>query len=279
MPGLYGVWLFLLHFFQKRLIITSVGGRYWGDYMLKAAIIDDSDIDRTLIRLFLTKYSEERRVFFEISEYKSAEDFFASGQRDVQLAFLDIYMEGINGIELGRTIREKDRDIVIVLVSGSNEYASEAFEIQADYYLKKPIARELFDKCMQNVLCKTFDRTYVEIYTGRKPVKVFVQDIFYVETGGRKLILHTVDGDYETYMPISSFLKMVPESLFVRTSRFEAVSLLHTERINVDDIFMENGQQLTLSPKMSDEVREAFHRYRVNYEGFDKTFRLIKTKA
>lgn len=247
--------------------------------MIKTAIIDDSDIDRTLIKLFLAKYSEERKVYFEVSEYKSAEEFFASGQSGVQLAFLDIYMEGINGIELGRTIREKDKDIVIVMVSGSNEYASEAFEIQADYYLKKPVVRELFDKCMQNVLCKTFDRTYVEIFTGRKQVKIFVQDIFYVETGGRKLIIHTIDGDYETYMPISSFLKMAPESLFVRTSRFEAVSLLHTERINVDDIFLDNGQQLTLSPKMSDEVREAFHSYRINYEGFDKTFRLIKTKS
>ena len=247
--------------------------------MIKTAIIDDSDIDRTLIKRFLAKYSEERLVYFEVFEYKSAEEFFASGQSGVQLAFLDIYMEGINGIELGRTIRDKDKDIVIVLVSGSNEYASEAFEIQADYYLKKPIARELFEKCMQNVLCKTFDRTYVEIYIGRKQVKIFVQDIYYVETGGRKLILHTIDGDYETYMPISSFLKIVPESLFVRTSRFEAVSLLHTERINVDDIFLSNGQQLILSPKMSDEVREAFHRYRINYEGFDKTFRLIKTKS
>ena len=247
--------------------------------MIKTAIIDDSDIDRILIRRFLEKYSEERLVYFDISEYKSAEEFVASGQADVQLAFLDIYMEGINGIELGRTIREQDKDIVIVLVSGSNEYASEAFEIQADYYLKKPVARELFDKCMQNVLCRTFGRTYVEIFPGRKPVKIFVQYIFYVETGGRKLILHTIDGDYETYMPISSFLKMVPESLFVRTSRFEAVSLLHTERINVDDIFLDNGQQLVLSPKMSDDVREAFHRYRTNYEGFDNTFRLIKTKT
>ena len=37
--------------------------------------------------------------------------------------------------------------------------------------------------------------------------------------------------------------------------------------------------QLITSPKMSDEVREAFHSYRINYEGFDKTFRLIKTKS
>ena len=270
---------FFFAFFFNKAYNHFCGGKYRGDYMIKTAIIDDSDIDRTLIKLFLAKYSEERKVYFEVSEYKSAEEFFASGQSGVQLAFLDIYMEGINGIELGRTIREKDKDIVIVMVSGSNEYASEAFEIQADYYLKKPVVRELFDKCMQNVLCKTFDRTYVEIFTGRKQVKIFVQDIFYVETGGRKLILHTIDGDYETYMPISSFLKMAPESLFVRTSRFEAVSLLHTERINVDDIFLDNGQQLTLSPKMSDEVREAFHSYRINYEGFDKTFRLIKTKS
>lgn len=59
----------------------------------------------------------------------------------VELALLDIEMPGMNGIELGRKMREYYPDIVIVYLTGHEEYALDAMKMKADYYLLKPYDR------------------------------------------------------------------------------------------------------------------------------------------
>ena len=66
------------------------------------------------------------------------------------MIFLDIQMEGRNGIETARAIRECDRKVVIVFVTAMREYVFEAFDVAAFHYLLKPIDEkkftEVFDK-------------------------------------------------------------------------------------------------------------------------------------
>lgn len=56
----------------------------------------------------------------------------------------DVQMHGINGIEMVRTVREKDLDLPVVLVTGgaSVESAADAIELSAFRYLQKPVAPE-----------------------------------------------------------------------------------------------------------------------------------------
>ena len=61
---------------------------------------------------------------------------------DVKVAFCDIIMEGMDGIELARKIRELQPQCRIIFVSGSTDYAMEAFRVHADGYLTKPITHE-----------------------------------------------------------------------------------------------------------------------------------------
>ena len=59
---------------------------------------------------------------------------FAEKNR-VDFALLDVEMPGMNGLELGRALKELYPDIVIIFVSGYDQYVVEALHDGADYYL------------------------------------------------------------------------------------------------------------------------------------------------
>ena len=213
--------------------------------IMKTAIIDDSSVDRIVLRRLLKAYAVTHAVEFEISEYESADIFLQSGD-EPEVIFLDIYEN--------RTYFRS-----LVFVSGSNEFASEAFELRADYYLKKPVERGSLDKCMDRILATLHTDEKIDIVCDRKCLSIYVRDIVRMETESRKIVIHTVNGQLETYMPLSKLLEMLPVSMFARITRFEAVSLLHTSGINKDVLLLDNGEKRTISEKMLSEVTEAYH--------------------
>ena len=70
----------------------------------------------------------------------------------VDFALLDVKMHGIDGIELGRRMRELYPDVIIVYISSYPEYFSDAYRnVRADYYMLKPYRKEDIEDVMDRV--------------------------------------------------------------------------------------------------------------------------------
>lgn len=67
------------------------------------------------------------------------------------VAFLDIEMPEISGIEMAKRIGEMDADIYIIFVTAYEQYAMSAFDVSAVHYLLKPIAEEKMDEAIQRI--------------------------------------------------------------------------------------------------------------------------------
>ena len=75
---------------------------------------------------------------------------FAENNPDIDVAFLDIEMPEINGVELAKRLKEIEPTVNIIFVTGYAEYALDAYSLHASGYLTKPvnsqeIAAELSD--------------------------------------------------------------------------------------------------------------------------------------
>ena len=107
---------------------------------MRIAIVDD-DIQMceqlsTLLNEFLGDSSE-------ISDYRSGEEFLTAWETaDFDLIILDIFMDKLTGVDVARKIRERDSNVKIVFSTTSNEFASESYEVNACYYLRKPFGRD-----------------------------------------------------------------------------------------------------------------------------------------
>ena len=98
---------------------------------MRIAIIDD---DRQIYKHLQTCFGELLGSAAELTYFPSGEDFLRIWQPGAfELIILDIFMDGINGMDTAREIRKSDTDVRIVFSTTSNEFASESYEVGACY--------------------------------------------------------------------------------------------------------------------------------------------------
>ena len=83
----------------------------------------------------------------ELNLFRKSEDALKWAEKNpVDVAFLDIEMPMINGIELAKRLKETDQNIRIVFVTAFEQYALQAFGVEAIGYLLKPYSRKDVEK-------------------------------------------------------------------------------------------------------------------------------------
>lgn len=108
---------------------------------LQTAIVEDSKPDAERLKQLLKKAFENENI--SCSCFASGDEFLRAGWREgYQVVFLDICMEGTNGIETAQRLRAADPDLLIVFVTSSPEYVWDAFPVHPFDYLLKPYKEE-----------------------------------------------------------------------------------------------------------------------------------------
>lgn len=83
---------------------------------MRIAIVDDLAAERTLLKGRLEWQLQRRNVQADILEYESGETFLEAARKaPFTAAFLDIYMDGMTGMEAAKKLRKTDTDCLLVL--------------------------------------------------------------------------------------------------------------------------------------------------------------------
>ena len=103
---------------------------------MKTIIVDD---ERWALQQLQLELAEEEDIEL-VGVFSDSEEALAyANDHSVDFALLDVRMPGINGLELGYSLRKMNEDIIIIYVSSYPEYFSEAYRnVRADYYMLKP---------------------------------------------------------------------------------------------------------------------------------------------
>ena len=121
--------------------------------MAKLLIVDD-EID---VREFAANFFRRRKV--EVSTASSGEEAIGVLEKQKpQMVLLDIKMDGIDGIETLRRIREKDKDVKVIMVTGRKPDDAESFNKCREYgamdYIHKPLDLNELEKVVLATLEK-----------------------------------------------------------------------------------------------------------------------------
>jgi len=196
--------------------------------------------------------------------------FFSSGEEllwaeeKVDILFLDIQMNGRNGMETARELRKKDKKAIIIFVTAMEDYVFQAFDVGAFHYIVKPIddgkfadvlCRAVEEWQSQNINMKKPEEKYVLISNGGVHIKVMIEDIVYAEVFNRKVVIHKVNDEIEYYGKLSDLEALTGESFF-RPHRAYLINFKYVEKYNATTIYLESGTVLMAKQRYPEFVKK-----------------------
>jgi two-component system, LytTR family, response regulator len=165
----------------------------------------------------------------------------------VDLIFLDIEMEGLNGIQLLNVLKIRPK---VVLTTAYDQYALKAFDLDVSDYLLKPIPFERFLQAVEKVFdsikpiaatvtttpsavtsTESDARTYMFVKTEYRMQRIDFKDILYIEGLKEYLIIYTPTEKILTLQSFKRIEEMLPASNFVRVHKSFIVALNKIESI------------------------------------------------
>ena len=160
---------------------------------IRIAIVDDQAQTRELLRQDLLVRVPDGA---SIACFDGGEAFlsgFTPG--DDALVFLDICMEGMNGIEVAQRVRKRSARCLIVFLTSSKEYAFDAFPIHPFDYLVKPYSAARLDHVLSGAIrLMEESEQLVEIHLPRQTIRLPHGQIVAVTSHGHALDIFTVSG-------------------------------------------------------------------------------------
>lgn len=230
---------------------------------LKIAVCDDLEIERNLIISYLSEYLDNNSMVAEIDEFSSGESFLNSGiNNKYNLVFMDIFMDGINGMETVKRLVESKQSTKIIFCSTSTEFAAESYDVSALHYLVKPLEKGKFFKVLERFFSTYTKLKTITVKVGRIEEDIFIQNIIYVESDNHKCIIHTTNGDIPASISISNLAQMLIPYDFIRPVRYAIVSLREIVNIPTDTIALANGKTFSVGRKERENVKKAFTDYK-----------------
>lgn len=237
--------------------------------MLRIAICDDEKVICRLLEDMLYEIGKKINQEIETDVYYSGEelcDYLNRGNR-YDLVFLDIELYKINGVEVGKRIRNELNDELtqIVYISGNQSYAMELFEIRPLNFLIKPlnIAK------IETVLLKALKLSEVEnnsfVYkNGNVTFSVYIKDILYFESHGRKVNIVLNNEIKSFYGKLSIVEEQINNQDFIMIHKSYLINLNHCVEYTYEYVKMSNQEILTISQNNRKSVREKLmHRKQV----------------
>jgi two-component system, LytTR family, response regulator len=196
---------------------------------MKAIIIDDEPLARSLVKEYLQAYKNIELV-------EECNDGFegvkAIQQHNPDIIFLDIQMPKINGFEMLELI---DNPPHVIFTTAFEEYAVKAFETYALDYLLKPFSKDRFDKCIQKLLqqksviqtealLETAAQTPVQnnrivVKDGGKIKIIPVGQVQYLEAADDYVKIHISEGSFLKKKTMQYFEQLLQPHHFVRIHR------------------------------------------------------------
>lgn len=233
------------------------------DFMRIAVCDDDRAIREEISRLIQKQVSEA-----DIAEYQSGEELInAKGNFDIY--FLDIEMGKVSGMDIARRIREQEESgrqrSIIIFETGYREYMEAAFDVNAFHYLIKPVDAEKFSEVFSrawkevSASCEQAKK-HIMVKSSGTQRKLLLKDIYYIESGNKKVIFHTTKGTLEVYGKMEE-LENGLGNTFYRCHRCYLVNMEKISAYSADNIQVTNGDNLLLARKKYSDFIKTYMRY------------------
>ncbi len=230
--------------------------------MLSIAVCDDEKCILGKIEKMAKDFFSKKNIDISVVQYSSGEELLESG-KGLDIIFLDIGMQGLDGIETAKRLRAHGYKGFLVFITVLKEMVFQSFEVQPFDYLLKPVQKEYFDKTMERLFRSMQDKEKGHLLVQKRYESNIIsfQDIICCEIIDRKVYLYLNSGKVIDYYDRIENLEKKLDRRFFRCHRSYLINLNHLKSYRNNTAYMANGKEIPVSRLRSREFSNVILQY------------------
>lgn len=239
---------------------------------IRIAVADDAAADRerliAQIREYFDSSSENRLTLYS---FASAEELAAShAVSTFHAVFLDIFMDGMTGVELGQSLRAENPVLAIVFVTSSPDMYADAAPVGMFDYLQKPFESERLHALLDRLtaylpMVHAREEQTVSIRVPHNEVAVRVSDIICLLSCNHYTEVYVRGEDMfkslMKYNELAALLKT--DSRFLECNRGVLVNMEYITSMT-DKVYVSNGLELPIKVRVRSRLLSIFSNYSIH---------------
>lgn len=248
---------------QKKLrcgILEKVKGEV---RMMKIAIVDDEEYCSEEIAALSEEMTGKEKVPTEICIYESGEKFLAERKhKEFHGIFLDVEMDGVDGITLKEQLEQEEDQANIVFVTSHIEVMPEAFGRNVYGFLEKPLNRKRFEKIFAKMLHQYNCHRKISFQgiNENQQVELSLADIIYIKASHVYTEVYTLQG--KMYLNRKSLYEWEVEldggEGFFRIHKSYLIHMGHIKKHEARAVVMVDELKIPISRQKIEEFRQSY---------------------
>ncbi len=234
--------------------------------MLIIAVCDDNPAEGNQLAVAIEAYLQNRGRGGKIFNYDSAErlnSVLESNKLQFDIIFLDIVMNGMDGMTCARWIRQQNQAVKLVFLTGSTDYVYEGYEVNAAAYLVKPINGAKLTAALDKTIAQINEEAMKEsivITSGGVTQRIRTEDILYMESNKNKveITLARTGEKMAVYTTLDEFALLHPSPMWIRSHKSYIVNFLYIEQYASNKFVLGTDVVIPISRFYKDKARDSF---------------------
>lgn len=230
------------------------------------AIVDDYEPDRLAVAGCARRYlNEHKGPKAQFRFYPGGREFLAGlSPKAFDLVFLDCCMDGMDGLQTARKLRQRDEAVALIFITSCCDYAVEGYLVSAAGYLVKPYTYDGFSNVFDPVFNRfSYQREMIQVTAGNGQKRILVDDIIFCDVDGHYVIFHLAWVPFlrvrMTFAAITALLDPYPQ--FLTCYRGCLINLAHTSKAEELNFLMDNGERVPFRRKERTKLLSSYSDY------------------
>lgn len=219
--------------------------------MLRIAICDDEESCLKDIKRMLENWSSDTFSQLEIDCFDNGDSLIKKSETEqYDIIFLDIVMPLLNGMDVARELRNRDKTAKIIFLTSSPEFALESYSVKATDYCIKPIQykriKEVMNDCA-SVIRKEPESLTLKTVGGYQ--KIYLHEIEYIEAQNKHVFFYLkYDKSVEVIQPLYTFETSLSDSKgFFKCHRSYIVYIPNVDYFSNTEIKTKSGRCIPIA--------------------------------
>lgn len=231
---------------------------------MRIAIVDDMEQDRQHLHSMVSAFLESQQISVDFSLFSSGESFLeAYSAEEFSLLLLDLYMDGISGMDVAHKVREHQDSCPLVFVTSSDDYAIEGYEVDALGYILKPIQQDDLDRVLRKWLNNLGQVTKnITITVNNAPLSIPLDSIQWMDHHQNMVQFHTDKGLIRSYMTFERLLELLEsEERFLLCYKGCLVNMDRIVGTDSHSFIVESGDSVPIRKRGTKQLKQQYIQY------------------